>query len=198
MSIRIITPGTYGTSQDEQLARENVWWPKMDKEISDMINACQMYAKTALMPKETFQPWPQLKHVWTRVLLDFTRPVWGSKWLVIINAKTKFLLVSDIASDTSATRLCTALEQAFDWSGPLETFVSDNGAPFSLHEMKKFYEKYGIEHIKTALHHPASNGIAERLVPTFKEGMARQQEAGHQRKDLVLTNVSRSYRWLFV
>ena len=36
----------------------------------------------------------------------------------------------------------------------------------------------GILHIKTAPYHPASNGLAERAVQTFKSAMKRMREGG--------------------
>ena len=58
----------------------------------------------------------------------------------------------------------------FDFLGPPQTLVSDNGPPFNSFQMGKFYEKYGISHITTAPYHPASNGLAERFVRSFKDG----------------------------
>ena len=61
--------------------------------------------------------------------------------------------------------------------------------------MCKFYEKYGISHITTAPYHPASNGLAERFVRSFKEAMFKQQHLGCLNKSTALRNVLRSYRW---
>ena len=183
-----------GTVKMKQLARKHCWWPQMDKDIISMVNSCQACASQASMPVKDFKSWPEPDHVWSRVHMDFAGPIWNSKWFVLIDAKSKFPFVADMKDNTTASALRNVLEQAFDWLGPPETLVSDNGPPFNSQEMVEFYRKYGIQHITTAPYHPASNGLAERFVRSFKEGMIKEQEAG-KNKDMALRNVLRSYRW---
>jgi len=51
--------------------------------------------------------------------------------------------------------------------------VSDNRTPFTSAEFAEFMKKNSIRHIKVSLYHPSSNGLAERVVKTFKEGMKK-------------------------
>ena len=184
-----------GPVKMKQMARLHCWWPKMDSDITNMANSCQICAQSAIMPKERFSPWPEPEHVWSRVHMDFAGPVYGSKWLIVIDAKSKFPFVADMGNDTTARSLCNVLEQTIDFLGPPNTLVSDNGPPFNSIEMQQFYRKYGINHITTAPYHPASNGIAERFVRSFKEGMIKQQHSGQTNKTIALRNVLRNYRW---
>ncbi|CAF5075213.1 unnamed protein product, partial [Rotaria magnacalcarata] len=184
-----------GTVKMKQLARGHCWWPQMDKEISSTTNSCHICVTSATMPKEEFKPWPEPSDVWSRVHMDFAGPIWGSKWFIMIDAKSRFPFVADMGSDTTAKALCAVLEQAIDWLGPPETLVSDNGPPFNSYEMKSFYNKYGIQHVTTAPYHPASNGIAERFVRSFKEGMMKEQKTLGTTKNVALRRVLRSYRW---
>jgi Integrase core domain len=100
-----------------------------------------------------------------------------------------------MGNDTTANKLCDVLEQAIDWLGPPATLVSDNGPPFNSWQLKQFYSRYGIDHLTTAPYHPASNGIAERFVRSFKEGIIKQQRSGQTDKSRALRNILRSYRW---
>jgi len=50
------------------------------------------------------------------------------------------------------------------------TLVSHNGSNFTSSEFQEFMKKNGIKHIQVASYHPASNGLAERAMPIFKEG----------------------------
>ena len=52
-----------------------------------------------------------------------------------------------------------------------EQLVSDNGAQFVSDEFSHFVKQNGIKHIRSAPYHPASNGLAERFIQTFKRAM---------------------------
>ena len=86
-------------------------------------------------------------------------------------------------STSSATM--EKLRIAFATHGLPEIVVTDNGSNFVSREFQDFLKQNGIRHIRTAPYHPASNGMAERAVQTFKEGMKKMNEGS------VETRVSR-------
>ncbi|XP_071092522.1 uncharacterized protein [Haliotis cracherodii] len=65
--------------------------------------------------------------------------------------------------------------RVFTTHGLPEMLVSDNGTCFTSEEFKAFMEKNCIHHVQTALYQPSSNGLAERSVRTFKEGIKKLQ-----------------------
>ena len=184
-----------GTVKMKQLARSHCWWPNLDKDIVDITRSCLSCEKTQPLPRPQFQSWQEPPQVWSRVHMDFAGPFWNSKWLLLIDAKSKFPLVVDMNNNTTATALINALDNAIDWFGPPHSLVSDNGPPFNSSQMKQFYEKYNIDHITTPPYHPASNGIIERLVRSFKESMVKQQQSGETNKHAAVRNFLRTYRW---
>ena len=58
-----------------------------------------------------------------------------------------------------------------------DCIVSDNGPTFTSEEFREFTSANGIRHIFAAPNDPSSNGLAERAVQSFKEGMKRMQHA---------------------
>ena len=59
----------------------------------------------------------------------------------------------------------------FATHGIQEEVVTDNGTPFTSAEFSDFTRKYGICHVRVSPYHPSSNGLAERAMKPFKEGM---------------------------
>ncbi|XP_044147183.1 uncharacterized protein K02A2.6-like [Bufo gargarizans] len=61
------------------------------------------------------------------------------------------------------------LRKLFAQFGLPTAIVSDNGTQFTSHEFQSFLSGLGVQHYKTAPYHPASNGLAERFVQSFKK-----------------------------
>ena len=64
----------------------------------------------------------------------------------------------------------------FSIHGLPEVLVTDNDTAFTSSEFVEFMKRNGVRHVKSAPYHPASNGMAERAVQTFKETMRKQSK----------------------
>ena len=49
----------------------------------------------------------------------------------------------------------------------------DNGPSFKSESFRQFVSLNGIQHLTSAPYHPASNGLAERAMQTFKNAMKK-------------------------
>ena len=172
----------------KSLARSYIWWPGLDKEIEEKVRMCTSCQEQQPMPAEAeLHPWEYLSRPWSRLHMDFAGPFLGHMWLVIIDARTKWIEVHCMNKITSEATVEKCRETFATHDLP-ELVVTDNGSSFTSEEFDTFMKLNGIKLIHSAPYHPASNGLAENAVKTFKNGM-KSTSGGS-----VLT---RLHRWLF-
>lgn len=163
--------GHPGVSRMKGIARSIAWWPGIDSDLQERVRKCekcQLHQKSpALAP---LHPWEWPKRPWARVHIDHAGPFQGKLFLVVIDAHSKWLDVMVVPS-TSSEATIKALRPMFACHGLPEIIVSDNGTAFTSNEFQEFVKRNGIRHITTAPYHPATNGLAERAVQTFKAGL---------------------------
>ena len=101
---------------------------------------------------------------------SFAGPVQGHMFLVIVDAFSKW---PEVIKMKSTTAECTinALRTVFARFGVPEQLVSDNGPQFVSDEFEEFTKRNGIRHLRGAPYHPATNGLAERFVQSFKTAL---------------------------
>ncbi|XP_040185819.1 uncharacterized protein K02A2.6-like [Rana temporaria] len=167
--LRILHEGHPGVVRMKQRARSYVWWPQMDTAIEDYVAQCPG-CRQAQRPQKrgTLQPWPWPTEPWSRLHLDFAGPIQGKMYLIVVDAHSKWPEVFQMPSITSAATILV-LRKLFAQYGLPTAIVSDNGTQFTSHEFQSFLSGLGVQHYKTAPYHPASNGLAERFVQTFKK-----------------------------
>ena len=74
---------------------------------------------------------------------------------------------------TTSTVTIEHLHSIFTSHGLPEMLVTDNGSVFTSEEFRTFTKQNGIRHSTSTPYHPASNGLAERAVQTFKNFMKK-------------------------
>ena len=96
----------------------------------------------------------------------------GKMILVTVDAHSRWI-EADIADTATSTGTIQQLRHMFATHGIPDTIVSDNGSVFTNKEFQQFVQLNGIKHITTAPYHPASSGLAERVVQTLKNGLKK-------------------------
>ena len=157
-----------GIAWMKSLARSYLWWPGMDKQIE----RCVREFSTCQVSRKLLQPWPWPDKLWTRVHIDYAGLMEGRMFLIVTNAHSKWV---DIHVTTSSTSNVTIkmLRKSIATLGLPEVVVSDSATAFTSSEFAEFLQRNRIRHIRTPPYHPASNGLVERMVQMFKEGMKR-------------------------
>ena len=89
-------------------------------------------------------------------------------FLVVADAHSKWLEVVPMKSTTSSKTI-EILRNLFARFGILEQIENDNGPQFVSEEFHAFTKASEIRHITSAPYHPATNGLVERGVQSFKQ-----------------------------
>ena len=171
--LQLLHDGHPGISHMKGIARGIVWWPGFNKDIEETVkdcSQCQQHQKTPA--PSPLHPWKWPEQPWSRLHIDHAGPFQGKYFLVLIDAHSKWMEV-DIVPSTATSHTVQRLCHIFETHGLPETIVSDNGACFTSAEFSEFMARNGIRHIKSAPYCPATNGLAERAVQTFKNALKK-------------------------
>ena len=152
----------------KSLARSFVWWAGLDKALEAKVKACDQCQHSQHLPAmDPIQPWEWPERPWSRLHVDYAGPLRGHMFLVVVDAYSKWMEVRPVKSATSAATI-SQLRAIFATHGIPELLVSDNGSAFTSSEFEEFMRLNRIRHTTSAPYHPATNGLAERVVQTFK------------------------------
>ena len=162
-----------GVSRMKSLARCYIWWPQMDSDIENLVRRCTVCQETRPSPASApHHPWTWPDKPWSRLHLDFAGPLLGKMYLVLVDAHSKWMDVI-VMSDITSTQTIEKLKVVFSTHGLPQKIVTDNGPSFVSNEFKEFMSRNGILHVTSAPYHPSTNGLAERAVQSFKQGLKR-------------------------
>ena len=162
-----------GICRMKALTRSYVWWPKMDADLEQKVRQCLSFQENRKSPPEApLHPWEWPHKPWVRLHLDCAGPFLGKMFLIVIDAHSKWIEGFPMSTSTSSATI-EELRITFATHGLPEIVVTDNGSNLVCREFEDFLKQNGILYIRTAPYHPASNGMAERAVQTFKEGMKK-------------------------
>ena len=160
-----------GITRMKSLARSYLWWPGLDKALEDCVHRCLPYQSVQNVPAVApLHPWLWPAHPWQCVHLDFAGPFLGHMFMIMVDAHSKWPEIVEMSSTTTKQTIAV-LNKVFAAYGLPEQVVSDNGPQFISDEFQLFMKSNGIKHIRCSPYHPSSNGLAERMVQTFKKAM---------------------------
>ena len=179
-----------GIKKMKGLARSYVWWPGIDHDIEVLVQGCEVSQQVRHMPeKAPLHPWEWPEKPWSRLHIDFAGPFLKHMFLVVVDSHSKWTEVKMMKSVTAEKTIC-CIRELFVTHGLPDTIVSDNGPTFTSAEFKQFLQDNGVRQVLIAPYHPASNGLAERGVQSFKEAMRKMSDKYtlHQKLCMYLIN----------
>ena len=161
-----IHEGHQGIVKCRALARENVWWPGLSKQIAEKVGNCSVCEKERKYPPEPLLPSELLDNPRQKVGMDlFELKV--HTYLIIIDYYSRWIEVSPLQKTTSGS-IVNNCKSIFSWNGIPELVIPDNGPHFISKVFLDFSNRFGFVHLTSSPHHPQGNGETERAVQTIK------------------------------
>ena len=165
-----------GVSKMKTLARSYLWFPNLDKELEEISASCETCLENRPMPdKAELHPWQWPLSPWHRIHVDFAGPIDGNYFLILVDAHSKWVEIFK-TKGTATSDVIRCLQHVYAIFGLPVSIVSDNGPCFTSVEFKQFLNKGGVKHVTTAVYKPATNGLAEKMVQTFKNMLRKTKE----------------------
>ncbi|GAB1602716.1 uncharacterized protein K02A2.6-like, partial [Argonauta hians] len=158
--------GHQGIVKCRALARNNVWWPGLSKQIAEKIGECKICEKERKYPPEPLQPTKLPDYPWQKVGMDLFE-IKNQKYLIIVDYYSRWIEIAYMQTTTSAS-IVNHCKSIFARHGIPEVVISDNGPQFIAKEFLEFSHYFGFTHITSSPHFPQGNGEAERAVQTIK------------------------------
>ena len=159
-----------GSTRMKQLAHTYFWWPGLDQDIENIVNTCDHCVTNRHdPPKAELHPWTWPKNVWHRIHIDYCS-IKNNNFLVMVDATSKWVEIYKTQSMTSSTTI-SLLRSCFARFGIPVVLVSDNAPNLTSEEFELYLESLGVRHITSSIYSPHMNGLAERMVQTFKDSV---------------------------
>ena len=169
-----IHEGHQGMERCRMRAKVSVWWPRISKDLTEMVSRCNVCARDVAMRKEPLMLIPLPDYPW-QVLGSDLFSLKGAQYLVVVDYFSRYPEVIQLSSTVSGS-IIVALKSIFARHGIPEVLRSDNGPQYISEEFARFTTTYGIRHITSSPRYPQSNGQAERTVQTVKRLIRRSKD----------------------
>jgi len=159
--------GHLGQVKMKALARNYVFWPRIDHNIEELCRNCEICTRHKGNPIEVeTHYWEYPSKPWERLHLDFA--FYGAlTYEIIVDAHSKWpeiFIIHNVNSQT-VIHICDDL---FAMYGLPKCIVNDNQSSLVSRQWRDYLAERNIKLITSPPYHAASNGQAERMVGALK------------------------------
>ena len=161
-----------GIGKCKRRARDVLFWPGMNQQITDMIskcNTCNTYRNA--QAREPLKSHELPGRPWQKIAVDLF-VLDKQDYVVIVDYYSKFFEVSHLPNSKSKT-VINHIKPHLARYGIPEIIISHNGPEFSSHEFEELAKHYGFKHITSSPTYSQSNGLVERAVQTAKNTLKK-------------------------
>jgi hypothetical protein len=173
--LNILHNAHQGIVKTKQLARDLLYWPRLNAEIEEMINKCDVCQENRnYQQRETLIPMPIPKRPWQMAAQDLF-DLNGTKWLILVDYYSEYFEIEKM-EETNSREVIRQTKKWFACHGIPETLISDNGPPWNGYEFKRFAEQYDFTHQTISPYHSQTNGMVEKAVGIAKKLLLKCKE----------------------
>ena len=149
-------------------ARETMFWPGINGEITEMVQQCSACLATRVyQQKEPLAPHEVPAKPWQKVGADLFH-FKDNDYLIVVDYFSNYPEMA-LLKGTTSSMVITHMKSIFARHGIPEIVISDNGPQFASKEFAEFAAKWEFSHITSSPRYPKANGMAERTVQTIKK-----------------------------
>ena len=156
-----------GLTSTLQRARRTVYWPKLQDDISEMVqkcDECQRHGNKKPRPPERQISATRPLELLGVDVVQFQR----QRALVTVDYYSGFLTYDTLSRETTEA-VTKALNNIFRKFGLPERIISDNGPCFKSEKFRCFCDQLDVGHVTSSPYHHQSNGRAERAIATVEQ-----------------------------
>ena len=176
--LRKVHEGHMGIEECRRRARESMYWPNMNSDVSLMVEHCDQCLKhQASQQAEPLMPHEIPARPWQKIGADIATHT-GKDYLVVADYYSGYPEVASLSASTSQG-VISALSSMLARHGVPDVMITDNGAQFSSREFAEYSKDWGITHQTASPHYPQSNGLAEATVKVVKN-MLKKTKGGEE------------------
>ncbi|CAA9995734.1 unnamed protein product [Nesidiocoris tenuis] len=158
-----------GIEKTKRRARQTVYWPAMNSDIQNTIEACaSCQERRPSLPKEPMISDPQPERPFIDVSMDLFS-IGGKYFMVYIDRCSSWPIVCQFGTRCPNSKvIIVCLQKIFTDTGIPIRIRNDGGPQFSSSEFKQFLRKWNISQSFSSPYYPQSNGHAEAAVKVMK------------------------------
>ncbi|VDI83091.1 Hypothetical predicted protein [Mytilus galloprovincialis] len=169
--------GHLGIEKTRKLARDSIFWPGINAQITDFISKCSVCLESRRSnSKEPMSESECPDLPWMTVGTDIF--YWNNNnYLIIVDYYSRYFEIAKL-ENIRASCVITHMKSVFARHGIPTKVRSDSGSQYVSAEFRQFAESWGFTHTVSSPHYQQSNGLAERFVQSVKKMLSKSKQDG--------------------
>ena len=160
--------GHQGLDSMQRRARQSVYWPGIDGDLSYHRSSCESCNRHApSQPAEPLILTPAPEYPFQKTVADLFIEE-GHRYMAYADRLTGWVEMAHLPNDTTSNRLKDIFRLYFSRWGAPEELSTDGGTNLVSDEMTSFFKRWGVNMRISSAYYPQSNGRAEAAVKTAK------------------------------